>query len=179
MEEDWYNLTMKTCTDCKEIKPIDSFYSRPDIKSNDGRQSYCSDCCKKRKHAWYEKRKYDHDVRYKNLKSGAKQRNLELTLSLEEYSELMKQPCHYCSASLDKHIGTGLDRKNNDVGYTKDNSAPCCTECNTGKGEFFSYEEWKVMVKALIKFRKKNGRGQQTRTAGPQQRRPDLFSKQS
>lgn len=179
VEEDRYNLTMKICTDCNKEKVLNEFYTRPDVKSGDGYQSYCIECCKSRKHKWYEKRKYDFDVRYKNLKSGAKQRNLELTISFSEYSDLMKQNCHYCNASLEKHIGTGLDRKINNIGYTKENSVPCCTECNVGKGEFYSYEEWIVMIKALLEFREKNGREQQTRTAGPQQRRPDLFSKQS
>ncbi len=167
VEEGRYNLTMKICTDCTQNKELTEYYSRPDVKSGDGYQSYCKDCCRLRKHKWYELRKYDHDVRFKNLRSAAKQRNLEMTLSLKEYSSLVSQSCHYCNNSLDKHIGIGLDRKLNNIGYTIDNSLPCCTECNLGKGEFYSYEEWKVMVEALIEYRKKNGREQQTRTAGP------------
>lgn len=106
-------------------------------------------------------------MRFKNLRSGAKQRNLEFTLTVETYSAIVSNSCHYCDSSLEKHAGSGIDRIDNDKGYTLENSVACCSDCNAGKGEIYSYEEWKTMIKALIKFRKKNGRGQRTRAAGP------------
>ncbi len=164
---------MKTCTDCGEQKGLNQFYRRKDVRYRDGYQSYCIECCKLRKKHWYEKTKFNPSVRFKNLKASSKSRSISLTLTLEEYSSLVKQPCHYCESSLEKHIGIGLDRKDNNLGYTPTNSLPCCTECNVGKGEYFSYEEWFVMVKALIKYRNQHGRGQQTRTAGPLRARSD------
>ena len=161
---------MNNCVDCKKDKPIKEFYTRPDSKDG-GVQSYCKVCCRARKHAWYELTKNDPKVRFKNLKSSSKQRKLEVTITLAEYTELCKQVCHYCSASLEKHTGSGLDRKDNAIGYTLENTVTCCSACNAGKGEFYSYEEWQVMIKACIRYRKKNGRRQQTRTAGPSKAR--------
>lgn len=52
----------------------------------------------------------------------------------------MTQPCHYCgdccqSVSLNRGANggfsyTGIDRKNNQEGYTAQNSIPCCKTCN-------------------------------------------------
>jgi hypothetical protein len=160
-------MSIKKCTKCNIEKSLSDFYIRKDSRYKSDKESHCIACIKLKKKNWYQKRKHDADVRYKNLKSIAKQRNLCFTLSLNEYSVLIKQTCHYCNSSLEKHIGSGIDRKNNSIGYTLDNSVPCCTDCNLGKGEHYSYEEWKVMVNALLEYRKENGGGQQTRTAGP------------
>lgn len=159
-------METKICSKCKQTKSINEFYARPDIKGK-GYESHCIECCKNKKKKWYERRKFDHDVRFKNLKSAAKQRNLEFTLTVETYSNIVSKPCHYCNESLEKHAGSGIDRINNHKGYTLENSVSCCSDCNLGKGEAYTYEEWKIMIEALLEFRKKNGRGQRTRTAGP------------
>ena len=49
-------------------------------------------------------------------------------------------PCMYCGDSLEtkynqdgfngNFVYTGIDRVNNDEGYTKDNAIPCCSTCN-------------------------------------------------
>jgi len=47
-------------------------------------------------------------------------------ITLEEYSQLMLKNCIYCGINGK----LGIDRMDNSVGYTKENSAPCCTLCN-------------------------------------------------
>ena len=71
------------------------------------------------------------------------------TLSLETFRKLIFQNCFYCGCKpsrvfkdvyrgklkTDKTIlVNGIDRRNNDQGYTEENSVSCCTKCNTRKG---------------------------------------------
>lgn len=73
--------------------------------------------------------------------AGANQRGLAWTLTDEQFVELVCQPCFYCgrggeekATSIDDWVeANGVDRFNNDVGYTPENSVPCCTTCNTAK----------------------------------------------
>ena len=63
-------------------------------------------------------------------RKGAKKRDLEFLLTLEEFKMYWKKPCSYCGAEI-KTIG--LDRIDNSKGYIKDNIISCCRECNTIK----------------------------------------------
>lgn len=75
--------------------------------------------------------------------------NAEITnriweLTTEQCKELFSGKCHYCGDSpkrtyVNKRTGdsftyNGIDRKNNDLGYTAENSVSCCTTCNLRKG---------------------------------------------
>lgn len=84
----------------------------------------------------------------------AKKRGYDFELSREKFAELTKQRCFYCGCEpslLYKHkksIGddrgylyNGIDRKNNSIGYTLENSVPCCKTCNIMKGSI-PIEEW-------------------------------------
>jgi hypothetical protein len=73
------------------------------------------------------------------------------------------EKCHYCG----EHIlwtktstgkngnGYHLDRKDNSLGYSKENCVVCCPRCNRAKSNHFTYEEW-VEIGALIKSWKTN-----------------------
>ena len=66
---------------------------------------------------------------YKVYIKNAKKRDMEFTLSFDEYFIISRLPCRYCG-----HQGpNGIDRVNNEQGYTKENSGPCCTICNRMK----------------------------------------------
>lgn len=41
---------MRTCRDCKEVKPLTDYYR--DSKSKDGRRSVCKKCCNAQRLAW-------------------------------------------------------------------------------------------------------------------------------
>jgi hypothetical protein len=72
--------------------------------------------------------------RYVWLKSQAKQRNIKLEISFDEYEALISNEfCRYCKNDLPIH-GHGLDRVDNRLGYAMTNVVPCCTQCNTRKG---------------------------------------------
>ena len=71
-------------------------------------------------------------VRYqfKRYKHSAKIRNHLFLLSFEEFSlKLLNAKCNYCG------IGgkLGLDRVVNSIGYTNENTVPCCWNCNKTK----------------------------------------------
>jgi len=80
------------------------------------------------------------NVLYGSYKWSAKTKNKEFKLTKEEFRSIISRDCHYCGEkpSLETHykqyngniIYNGIDRKNNDLGYTLENSLPCCTICN-------------------------------------------------
>lgn len=92
-------------------------------------------------------------ARFTNGRVMAKKRNLEWDITQEEHASLLQSPCYYCNGPLNKS-GHGLDRKNNSIGYRIDNVVPCCNICNSSKGEHFTSEEFFVMIKALVEYRK-------------------------
>lgn len=63
--------------------------------------------------------------------------------------------CHYCSVAIDweKTKGWNLDRKNNKLGYSKNNCVVSCWKCNKGKSNLFTYEEWVEIGKVLRRLR--------------------------
>ena len=77
---------------------------------------------------------------------------LQHTLTYEEFLLFVHEPsCHYCGATVAfvhrninglRAIRYNLDRKNNVLGYCKDNLAVCCKRCNYAKGNRFTYEEF-------------------------------------
>jgi len=92
--------------------------------------------------------------RYGSLKSSSKSRGLSLTISLQEYENLVAKPCHYCGKTLEKERGCSLDRILNDKGYELDNILPCCGACNQIRNVHLTSEEMKVAMDAVILFRK-------------------------
>lgn len=69
---------------------------------------------------------------------------LDWELTLEQYTTLVTSPCYYCGAPpYQKPFGAylkkrgflrnGIDRIDNALGYTQDNSISCCRTCNWDK----------------------------------------------
>lgn len=77
---------------------------------------------------------------FSTYKTGAKKRNLEFCLSKDEFYLLSQQNCFYCNCKPNNKktrendfIYNGIDRKDNNLGYTLENSLPCCKICNVAK----------------------------------------------
>jgi hypothetical protein len=99
----------------------------------------------------------------KNYQGGAKHRGLAWELTGEDFDRLTSQPCHYCGTppSTVRSVGvvhengdfiyTGLDRKDNALGYTPDNTLPCCTFCNRAKWAK-SYDEFMAWIAQLTEY---------------------------
>lgn len=111
---------MKTCIDCN--KP-----------TNSTKRIRCIDCniIKRKAVTKANKDKYQYHkqpkFRYATYKRGAIKRGYSFELNVEEFSNLWNKPCHYCNDPIE---GIGIDRKDNNIGYTVDNTTSCCTNCN-------------------------------------------------
>lgn len=81
-------------------------------------------------------------------RNKSKRRGLEFDFTTEEFREIMYGNCYYCNAEpknkFRKDKYNGVDRVNNSIGYTKQNSVTCCKICNIMKSvlsidEFYSH----------------------------------------
>lgn len=78
---------------------------------------------------------------YNRYICNARDRNLEFSLSKIEFIELLNSNCYYCniepSAIYDKNYYNikynGVDRIDNNIGYTTSNVVACCKFCNIAK----------------------------------------------
>jgi len=83
-------------------------------------------------------------------KGGAIRRNLEISISDEEYDKLRAQSCYLCGvASLD--LSNGVDRIDSALGYTSANSRPCCSICNWRKVDL-SFDDFMAKVKEIVEY---------------------------
>jgi hypothetical protein len=97
---------------------------------------------------------------YNLLVASSKRREYACSLTYEDFLEFTKQEsCHYCGAPIvwEKYAarrkefsyGNHLDRKDNAQGYSKENCVVCCRRCNWGKGDMFTYDEWKKIGEVI------------------------------
>ncbi len=94
------------------------------------------------------------ESRYLFSKRRARERNLEFTISLTEYINLISEPCFYCGGTFPSpKYGTGLDRIENNLGYIAGNCCSCCKTCNMLKGSVFTQAEAKIAVQAILAYR--------------------------
>ena len=75
-----------------------------------------------------------------------------MSISFETYALFLALPCFYCGEE-----STGLDRVENNKGYTNANVVPCCKECNRLKSNIYSCEETLIIVECInaLKHRKR------------------------
>jgi len=99
---------------------------------------------------------------YRTYKNRAGYRNLSFTLTIPEFKNITDSNCFYCNLqpeNLSKERGTeylysGVDRLDNKLGYTLENSVACCKTCNVAKNNL-STEEFKLWIKRIISFNNK------------------------
>jgi hypothetical protein len=65
---------------------------------------------------------------FSSMRRNAKNRGYEVHLTHDQYHALVLAPCRYCGGP-----GGGVDRQDNSIGYTPENSVPCCSTCNYAK----------------------------------------------
>lgn len=113
--------------DCGNIKEI----STQNLKSTIS----CGCILLRPEHGW----KYNQDrnkqrkiVKFREYIKGAKKRGIDFLLSKESFYNLLDKSCTYCGSNENN----GVDRYNNQEGYTEANSVPCCSTCNILKGRY-------------------------------------------
>ena len=144
---------MRICTKCKKNKPLTCFYKQRGGKS--GHRALCKKCSEAGKRAYEvrcpekvtesrrktylkyrdqrleKSRAWSHTLkgRYSSYRKGAHQRDLIFELTLNNFAQLTSQYCAYCG-QLPEQNYVGVDRIENDRGYSLENCVPCCGFCN-------------------------------------------------
>jgi hypothetical protein len=80
-----------------------------------------------------ECKKNSKEMQYNVYNRNAGLKNLEFSITFEEYSEIVTKECHYCGITQERGFN-GIDRKDQTKGYIIDNCTSCCKMCNYMKG---------------------------------------------
>ena len=80
-----------------------------------------------------ENKKLNKNLQYNVYTRCANDKNLEFTLSIEDFEKRIVEPCYYCGIIQDKGFN-GIDRKDQTTGYILENCVSCCQMCNYMKG---------------------------------------------
>jgi hypothetical protein len=100
-------------------------------------------------YAFTDVRKCQFGGNYFDYSHSASVRKILFELSKEEFDQLTVQPCFYCQ----RPSGCGVDRVDNNVGYTMKNCVACCSLCNKFKKnwdiDFFIYKAKLIAVKYM------------------------------
>lgn len=91
-----------------------------------------------------------HISRWQSMKSRARRKGIEATLTPEDILIIINQPCIYC---LSTENLSELDRKDSNLGYTLSNVAPACRRCNTIKNNVATYDEM-MFIASYLGWRK-------------------------
>lgn len=97
---------------------------------------------------------------YKSYVKNASRRSHEWNLSEDRFRELTKMECHYCGREPEmiakaqggngEYIYNGVDRVDNSLGYTIDNSITACKYCNQAK-HAMSYDNFIELAHKISK----------------------------
>ena len=96
---------------------------------------------------WYKK---SPSAMYKLYQKSAEHRGIEFNIAKDDFIKLLKQDCVYCGSTPPMDSGrNGLDRIDNQKGYSLDNVVPCCFKCNQMKGKLSRKEFYEHINKVL------------------------------
>lgn len=110
--------------------------------------------CHDKRHGVLDTLEYDMLIHYK---CNARNRNLEWTITDEQFKDLIHNNCYYCGCEPNKRFNkdynryisaNGIDRLDSSKGYTQDNVVSCCRQCNVMKMEY-SLEEFKNKILSI------------------------------
>jgi hypothetical protein len=89
--------------------------------------------------------------RFNRLQWISNERGIKCAISFSQFQEFTKiKTCHYCHAPIEWKSQKNaqayhLDRKDSSAGYIIENCVVCCTRCNMGKSDRYTYDEWYKM----------------------------------
>lgn len=131
-------METKVCIRCNTERPIKSFPTQSRDRAK--RRNVCGMCKYQRevdsgyREATKEKRREYYKTYHKNNPEVARYKSLVsydkgkgyTSMSLNQYRELIKAPCHYCGNTSN----ISADRKDCSAGHELNNCVPCCEKCN-------------------------------------------------
>lgn len=96
---------------------------------------------------------------FRGCVASAKKRNIQFSISKEDFIKIITNECHYCGGfsfpprkdmiNYDLTFKyNGLDRVDNEKGYTIRNVVPCCKMCNFSKSTL-TINEFKNWIKRI------------------------------
>ena len=143
--------------DCGNIKAL----SAKDVVP--GRTTACGCMSKGRRNRYgFGSEEPAKNCKYAAYRVAARNRNLPFELSKEDFFKIVKMDCTYCgigpinesraSTKGSFYYCNGVDRVDNSLGYTKENSVPCCGICNRAK-HTMSATEFIAWLDRVTKFR--------------------------
>jgi hypothetical protein len=91
---------------------------------------------------------------YSNYKTSATRRNYSFNLSQEQFDNLIQENCYICGKKSDETHTNGVDRFDNDIGYTVENVNSCCGECNFMKNDM-DYNDFLEQLKKIFTYSSK------------------------
>jgi hypothetical protein len=83
---------------------------------------------------------------YIDYKNRAVKKNLDFVLSRDEYLCLITQDCYLCGKNSNSHHLNGIDRIDNNMGYSMDNVKSCCANCNYMKKNYILEDVFKKFM---------------------------------
>ncbi len=95
------------------------------------------------------------EYKFARLNTRGTWNNRKVSISLEQYKELINKGCIYCSKALCDETGYSLDRISNEQSYTVENVVPCCKNCNRMKNNLLTVDETTKVVELLQVLRGK------------------------
>jgi 5-methylcytosine-specific restriction endonuclease McrA len=107
-----------------------------------------------------------------NYRRGAKKRNLDWALTVDQFTYITSSNCYYCDAPPHRirynyggikaeliansaYTYNGIDRIDPKLGYTLENCRACCWTCNKWKGKMSSDDFFSHINKISIQLRLK------------------------
>lgn len=154
----------KICPSCDEKKSPRDF--QIDRHKRGGLFVYCRECgnsrCRvyskennqkqrDRNKKYRDKKGHTPEFKYSEYKSSAIKTKRDFELSYEEFLTLWQKNCAYCDATIST---VGIDRIDSSVGYTIENCAPCCFDCNNMKSNR-NLDQWLLKMEKILKFKGK------------------------
>ena len=134
----------KECKHCKMVKDWKEF---PTVNKGTTLHSYCLSC-RRSQNSWSITHKL------KQHKYNAKKRGYEITISDDRCLKLFSMDCDYCGKkAIPNHCYNGIDRVVSSIGYTYENSVPCCKICNRLKGSL-EFDEWIQHLNRILNHQK-------------------------
>jgi hypothetical protein len=147
------NATKRTCITCQiDFEPFQTRYLKESLN--------CKICLKKqgiqdkkrenRVRNYKEERTKNLEMYYKSyIRDAPKREKGDFQLNFETFTKLVSAKCHYCNFKNESETN-GIDRINNDIGYTKENCVTACWKCNRMKHFYhpiFFIEKCKIIAK--------------------------------